>query len=198
MVGEIERRYELWGRAGKLLVTGYLNRARLGRFDDAIRLAQATGTTPSTADVRRYTSKSGVSASLEQQLTADIGLFARAGFSSPSLEANAFTDSDRTVSAGLSVSGRLWGRADDTLGLGGLVNHISAARIAYLDAGGLTAIIGDGRLPNSGNEQVIEAYYSLPIHSWRLTADYQYIANPAFNRDRGPVSAIATRLRTQF
>jgi high affinity Mn2+ porin len=198
LVGEVERRYALWGLAGKILVTGFLNRARLGSFDEAVRLAQATGTTPSTADVRRYTSKSGVSASLEQQLTADIGLFARAGFSSPNLEANAFTDSDRTVSAGLSVSGRLWGRADDTFGLGGLLNHISASRIAYLDAGGLTAIVGDGRLPHPGDEQVIEAYYSLPIHSWRLTADYQFIANPAFNRDRGPVSVVATRLRTQF
>jgi len=198
IIGELEHRHELWGLAGKLLVTGFLNRARLGNFNDAVRLAQATGTIPSTADVRRYTSKTGVSASLEQQLTADVGLFARAGFSSPNLEANAFTDSDRTLSAGLSVSGRLWGRADDTLGVGGLLNHISAARIAYLDAGGLTAIVGDGRLPNPGNEQVIEAYYSLPVYSWRLTADYQFIANPAFNRDRGPVQTIATRLHTQF
>lgn len=198
MVGELEHRHQFWGLSGKLLVTGFLNRARLGRFDEAVRRGQATGTTPEIADVRRYTSKTGVSASLEQQLTPDIGLFARAGLSSPNLETNAFTDSDRALSAGLSVSGRMWGRADDTLGLGGLINHISAARIAYLDAGGLTAIIGDGRLPNSGNERVIEAYYSLPVLSWRLTADYQFIANPAFNRDRGPVHAIATRLRTQF
>jgi len=31
-------------------------------------------------------------------------------------------------------------------------------------------------------------YYSLPVQSWRLTFDYQLIANPAYNRDRGPVS----------
>jgi high affinity Mn2+ porin len=41
-------------------------------------------------------------------------------------------------------------------------------------------------------------YYSLPVQSWRLTFDYQFIANPAYNRDRGPVSIIGTRLRTQF
>jgi len=198
IVGELEHRHHLAGQPGKLLVTGFLNRARLGNFNDAVRLAQITGAPPSTADVRRYTSKSGISASLEQQLTSDVGLFARAGFSSPNLEANAFTDSDRTVTAGLSVSGRLWGRSDDTFGLAGLINHISSSRIAYLDAGGLTAIVGDGRLPNPASEQVIEAYYTLPIYSWRLTADYQFIANPAFNRDRGPVSIIATRLRTQF
>ncbi|MFC0241335.1 carbohydrate porin [Rhodopseudomonas telluris] len=198
IIGELEHRHEVGGQPGKLMVTGFLNRARLGNFGDAVRLAQATGTIPTTPDVRRYASKTGLSASLEQQLTPDVGLFGRLGFSSPNLEANAFTDSDRAVSAGLSVSGRLWGRADDTFGLAGLINHISASRIAYLDAGGLTAIVGDGRLPNPGTEQVIEAYYSLPVYSWRLTADYQFIANPAFNHDRGPVSIIATRLRTQF
>lgn len=198
LIGEIEHRHELGGQPGKLLLTGFLNRARLGNFADAVRLAQASGMVPNIADARRYTSKTGVSASLEQQLTPDVGLFGRAGFSSPNLEANAFTDSDRTVSAGVSVSGRLWGRDDDTFGLAGLINHISASRIAYLDAGGLTAIVGDGRLPNPGDEQVIEAYYSLPLYSWRLTADYQFIAHPAFNRDRGPVSIVATRLRTQF
>jgi high affinity Mn2+ porin len=198
LVCEIERRYNVFGRPGKVMVTGFLNRARLGRFDEAVRQGQITGTTPSIDLVRRYTSKTGVSANLEQQLTDDIGMFARAGFSSPNLETNAFTDADRTLSAGLSISGRLWGRADDTFGLGGLVHNISASRIAYLDAGGMTAIIGDGRLPNPGSERVIEAYYSLPVYSWRLTADYQYIANPAYNSDRGPVSVIATRLHTQF
>ncbi|WP_244432115.1 carbohydrate porin [Rhodopseudomonas sp. B29] len=198
MVGEIERRYSLWGRAGKIAVTGFLNRARLGRFDTAVRQGQATATTPDISTVRTYTSKTGVSANLEQELTDAIGLFARAGFSSPNLETNAFSDSDRSVSAGVSVSGKLWNRPDDTFGLAGLINHISAARIAYLDAGGLTAIIGDGRLPNPGNENVVEAYYSLPVYSWKLTADYQFIANPAFNRDRGPVHLLATRLHTQF
>lgn len=198
VVGEIERRYNAWGQPGKIMVTGFVNRARLGRFDDAVRLGLLTGTTPSTEAVRRYTSKTGVSANLEQQLTADIGLFARAGLSSPNLETNAFTDADRSLAAGLSLSGRLWGRVDDTFGLAGLVHNISATRIAYLDAGGLTAIIGDGRLPHPGSERVLEAYYSLPVYSWRLTADYQYIANPAYNSDRGPVSIVATRLHTQF
>jgi len=30
------------------------------------------------------------------------------------------------------------------------------------------------------------------------TFDYQFIANPGYNRDRGPVSVIGTRLRAQF
>jgi len=31
-----------------------------------------------------------------------------------------------------------------------------------------------------------------------MTFDYQFITNPAYNRDRGPVSVIGTRLRAQF
>jgi high affinity Mn2+ porin len=69
---------------------------------------------------------------------------------------------------------------------------------AFLNAGGLGILVGDGRLPNPGSERIIEMYYSLPLFSWRLTLDYQFIANPAYNRDRGPVSVIGTRLRAKF
>ena len=31
-----------------------------------------------------------------------------------------------------------------------------------------------------------------------MTLDYQFIVNPAYNRDRGPVSVIGTRLHAQF
>ena len=69
---------------------------------------------------------------------------------------------------------------------------------AFFNAGGLGLLIGDGKLPNYGEEKIIEMYYSLPVSSWRATFDYQFITNPAYNRDRGPVSVIATRLRAQF
>jgi high affinity Mn2+ porin len=74
----------------------------------------------------------------------------------------------------------------------------SGVHQAFLNAGGLGILVGDGQLPHPGAEKIIETYYSLPISSWRLTFDYQFIVNPAYNRDRGPVSLIATRLHTQF
>ncbi len=43
LVAEIEKRYELWGQPGKFKVTGFLNRGRAGKFQDAISLAQVTG-----------------------------------------------------------------------------------------------------------------------------------------------------------
>ena len=72
------------------------------------------------------------------------------------------------------------------------------AHKAYFNAGGLGILVGDGQLPNPGPEKIAEIYYSFPIANWRATLDYQFIANPAYNRDRGPVSVIGTRLRAQF
>jgi high affinity Mn2+ porin len=43
----------------------------------------------------------------------------------------------------------------------------------------LGILIGDGRLPHPGLEQIFEAYYSLAVRAWRLTFDYQFVNNPA-------------------
>jgi high affinity Mn2+ porin len=198
LVGEIEHRHELWGQPGKVAVTGFLTRGRMGRFDDAVQLALATGGPADITAVRHYTSRPGISFNLEQQLTRDIGFFARGGIASGAVEPYEFTDVDRTLAAGLSLSGKLWGRTDDTFGLAGIVNGISSAHQAFLNAGGLGILAGDGMLPHYGPEEIIETYYSLPLYAWRVTFDYQFIVNPAYNRDRGPVSVIGTRLRTQF
>ena len=196
--GEIERRYELWGQPGKIAVTGYLTRARMGNFDAAIALAQFTGSSADITAVRTYTSKTGIAANMEQQITPDVGVFARAGWTRGLLESDAFTDADQTLSGGASLSGKIWGRPEDTLGIAGVYNVISRDHQEYFDFGGLTALLGDGQLPHPGAEQIIEAYYGFPIDAWRVTADYQFIINPAYNRDRGPVSVIAARLHTQF
>ena len=63
---------------------------------------------------------------------------------------------------------------------------------------GLGILVGDGRLPHPDAEKIIEMYYSVPLFAWQLTLDYQFVVNPAYNRDRGPVSVIGTRLHTQF
>jgi high affinity Mn2+ porin len=197
-VGELEHRHELWGLPGKVAVTGFLTRGRMGSYDDALALAAATGNPPATADVRRYSSRPGVSLNFEQQVAPNIAMFGRAGWADGSKEPYEFTDIDRTAMAGVSISGKQWGRPDDTFGLAGVINSISSAHIAYLDAGGLGILVGDGQLPHPGPEQIIETYYSFPIGSWKATLDYQFIVNPAYNRDRGPVSIIGTRLHTQF
>jgi high affinity Mn2+ porin len=197
-VGEIEHRHEIWGKPGKVAVTGFLSRGRMGRFDDAVALAQVTGRPADTAFVRSYRGRGGVSFNFEQQVTRDLGIFARAGIADGSMESYEFTDIDRTAAAGLTLSGASWNRPADIFGLAGVVNGASGARRAYLDAGGLGILVGDGRLPNPGFEKIIESYYGFPVLGWRATVNYQLITNPAFNRDRGPVSVFGGRLRAQF
>lgn len=197
-VGEIERRYDLWGHPGKLAVTGFLSRGRMGTFADAIALAQATGTPANIAAVRQYQSRGGASMNLEQEITADLGAFVRAGWADGNIEPYEFTDVDRTVSAGLSLNGKQWGRPDDTVGLAGIVNGITKVHQQFLNDGGLGILIGDGILPHPGLEQIIESYYELPVWSFKLTLDYQFIVNPGYNEDRGPVSVVSARVHTEF
>jgi high affinity Mn2+ porin len=198
LIGEVERRFELWGEPGKVAVTPWLSRGRMGTYDDAIRLAQMTGRPADIAAVRRYRSRWGLAANLEQQVTPDWGLFLRTGFASPDVEPYEFTDIDRTVAAGAQLTGRLWQRPDDTVGIGGILNGISRSHEAFLNAGGLGILIGDGRLPHPGLEQIFETYYSLAVAAWRVTVGYQFFNNPAYNRDRGPVSVLGLRLHGQF
>jgi high affinity Mn2+ porin len=197
-VGEIEHRHELWGQPGKVAVTGFLSRGRMGNYQDAINLARLAGGPADIAAVREYRSRGGVSVNVEQQIVADVGLFARAGIANGDIEPYEFTDIDRTAAAGLSVQGKRWGRPDDIFGIAGVVNGITREHEAFLNAGGLGILVGDGQLPHPGAEQILETYYSLPVSFWRVTFDYQFIVNPGYNRDRGPASVIATRWHTQF
>jgi high affinity Mn2+ porin len=189
-VGEIERRYSIFDQPGKIAVTGFLTRGGMGSFQDAIDLAAINGGPASIAAVRKYQGRGGISMNLEQQLMPNVGLFMRAGFADGHKEPYEFTDIDRTVATGLSISGKQWGRDQDVFGIAGVVNGISGVHQAFLNAGGLGILVGDGMLPHPGYEQILETYYSFPIFASRITLDYQLIVNPAYNRDRGPVSVL--------
>ncbi len=199
LVGEAEERHTILGQDGKLKVTGFLSRGRMGDYSDALVLAGQTGATPSTADVRQYRSRSGVSLNLEQAITRDLGLFARTGLAEGGRESYEFTDTDRTFAIGLSLQGRSWGLPDDVFGLGTVIDAISHRRKDYLAAGGLGILVGDGALPSSGPEQVVETYYRHALASFaQVTADYQFVNNPGYDRVRGPVSILGVRLHLQY
>jgi high affinity Mn2+ porin len=198
-VAEGEARVTLFGHPGKIKLLGWVNRGRMGDYLDAVALGQATHTTPDTALVREYRSRPGVVINIQQQLTDDLGAFARLSLNDGSKEAYEFTEINRSAAAGLSWKGASWGRKDDTLGVAGVVNGLSDSARAYFAAGGLGILIGDGRLPHYGTEDILEAYYTAQVSSWlNAGLDYQFIANPAYNRDRGPVSVFAGRLHVQW
>jgi high affinity Mn2+ porin len=199
IVAEIEKRYELFGQPARVLVTGFDTRGRMALLDEAVRVAALTGSTPDPADVRHYRSRLGVSLDVEQPLSADLGVFARVSKAAGNVEAYEFTDIDRSMEVGASIKGLRWHRPEDTIGVAAIDNGISAARERYLNAGGLGILIGDGRLPHPGPEEIVETYYDVALRAWaHLSLDYQWVRNPAYNTDRGPVSIVAVRLHAQF
>lgn len=199
LITELEERHTLAGQAGKLKLLGYLNRGRMADYADAVGLAQRTGGTPDVTQVRQYRSRPGAGLNLEQALGADLGLFARASINDGSKEAFEFTEINRSVSAGLSLKGTRWNRPKDTVGLAGVVNGLSSDARNYFGAGGLGILIGDGQLPNYGLEKIVETYYSVQvIEALAISVDYQFVDNPAYNRDRGPVSIFGLRFHLEM
>ncbi len=161
-------------------------------------LALANGTAPSTLPVRRDNWKAGFALDLEQGITADLGAFARLSWNDGRTEGWSFTDIDRSLSAGLSLKGTAWGRPKDTVALAGAANALSKPARDYFAAGGLGILAGDGRL-SYAPEAILETYYSLSLaEPVTLSFDYQFVANPAFNAARGPVSVLATRVHLEF
>jgi high affinity Mn2+ porin len=199
LVAEAEERHTLLDSPGSLKLLVFDNRARMGSYQDALQLANITGTVPDTALVRRYAWRPGAALNFEQAITEMLGVFARASLNDGSKETYEFTDINRSIAAGLSLKGADWGRPRDSAGLAAIINGLSRDARDYFAAGGLGTLIGDGRLPHYGSEKIIETYYSVEISGGvALTADYQFIDNPAYNRDRGPVSVLGMRLHSEF
>jgi high affinity Mn2+ porin len=199
LVSELERRISLFGHYGKIKVLGWVNRGRMGAYSDALALARATGTTPDVALVRHYRSRPGGSLNMEQGLTGDLGFFFRASDNDGSKESFEFTDIDASLSTGLSLKCTSWDRKDDTVGVAFEVAGISKGAQAFLAAGGLGVLVGDGQLPHYSNEVVLETYYDAQlIKGVNVALDYQFIANPGYNPDRGPVSVLGFRLHGEF
>jgi len=199
IVGEAEARTAWFGHPGKIKLLGFVNRGRMGDYLDAVALGKVTGTVPDTALVRDTASRPGGVLNIEQQITDDLGAFARLSLNDGSKEAYEFTEINRSAALGLSLKGTAWGRKDDTIGLAGVNNVLSDSARDYFAAGGLGILIGDGRLPHYGDERILEIYYDAAMTGWlSLSADYQFIDNPAYNPDRGPVSVFAGRLHAQL
>jgi high affinity Mn2+ porin len=200
-VAELETRYDLWGRAGKFRVTGWMHQSFAGSYREAVDLAMLNpGLDPTDAIVttRRSRGKFGYVLNLEQSVTDDVGVFARWSWNNGRSEISAFTDIDASLAFGTSVKGTAWHRPDDRIGLAGAVNTLSKDHRDYIAAGGLGVLVGDGRL-DYRPETIAEAYYAYALaKDVSLTFDYQFMLNPAYNADRGPISFFAGRLHAEF
>jgi len=198
-VFEIERRWEVRKHPGVVRLLNYENRANAGTYADAVRQAEASGGEPDvTATRQNGTLKYGFGMNGEQEITSEIGVFARLGWNDGKTESFAFTAIDRLATGGTSVNGKGWHRPFDTVATEVTVAGISGVHALYLARGGHDFLIGDGRL-RYGPETVSESYYNARVLPWLFaTIDLQRVTNPAFNQDRGPVWIPSLRLHVEL
>ncbi|MDD4913499.1 MAG: carbohydrate porin [Methylococcales bacterium] len=212
---EVEHKHRLFDQDGSIRILGYHNHVNAGSFSDAIAAFKAdpaknaadcttwnygSGNTnaPDVCWVRKANDKFGVGVNIEQYLTADIGFFFRGMYSDGNTEVYNYTSTDRSLSLGAVFHGRLWNRHKDAVGVGLAQNMLSASHVQYLQMGGIDQFIGDGNIHYSP-EQVFDIYYKYHLLSsvW-TTADYQFINNPGYNADRGPVHVLGLRVHLEF
>lgn len=195
---EAERRYQVRSHPGTVRLMAWLNEADMAKFSAATAILSAQGPNADWEAARSYRYRYGFGLNWEQELSSDVGLFSRLGWNDGLEEAWAYSDANWTASLGTSVKGARWRRPDDTLGAVIVVSGASSAQQAFLKAGGVGILNGDGAL-DYGPESSIEAYYNIHLSKrLQLAFDYQFVDNPAFNQDRGPVNIGGVRLHFEF
>ena len=200
---EVEHAHTFYGRPGAVRVLGWRNRAVVASFNDALAWLNAhpgqyTGPDALIAVRNGEKIKYGVGINIEQEISDSTGFFLRAMKADGRTETYAFTEVDGSFSSGFLIKGGNWGRAADTVGLSLMRNTLSDERRHFLETGGISFFIGDGKL-NYRPEDIFEGFYSLNLgKEYWLTADYQRIQNPAYNADRGPIDVYAFRLHMEL
>ena len=198
-VTELEHRYGVGQHAGSVRALLFLSQARMGLYEQADRVAQLSDTAPATAEVRKRHDKAGFVLGLDQEISNSLGLFGRLSANDGRSEAYDFTEINRSVSGGAVLTGAGWGLEEDKLGLAVAINGLSPGARTYLRKGGLGILIGDGQLPQYASERIAELFYQHRLNkAIHVTLDYQRLANPAYNAQRGPASVYAARLHAEF
>ena len=207
MVTELEHRHNLGTHPGAIRLLVFDEQADMGSFKAAVALANspailaeygtpakflatANGITGGIDDTHALRDTYGAGLNVEQEISQNIGVFSRIGWNIGQNEAFEFTDSNWTASFGTSIQGGRWKLPNDVVGAAFVTSGASKANQAYLADGGIGILTGDGFL-DYRPEKVVEIYYdhqfSRHIHA---ALDYQFVDNPAFNHERGPVNAI--------
>jgi high affinity Mn2+ porin len=197
---EFEKDYKISRHPGVVRIMGYFTQAGMGNYKDAIKWGASHDTIPLLTNSRGDGhTKWGFGLNAEQAVHKFMGLFLRAGWNDGQNETWAFTEIDRHLSAGLSIKSDFWKREGDNFGIAVIINGLSKDHKNFLKAGGYGFIIGDGNL-NYSPEFITEVYYNFRFFKknlW-LSPDYQFILNPAYNSDRGPVHAFGIRAHLEI
>lgn len=193
---QVDRAVSMHSRPGVVRLIAYNTFAHMGSYKQAV---VQNPTAPDITMTRAYgRTKSGFAVNAEQELTDNIGVFGRLSWNDGQNETWAFTEIDRSLNIGMQLSGSMWQRASDKVGIALVANGLSDPHRQYLASGGYGFIIGDGRL-NYGSELIAEVYYSGKLfNNFWVSPDYQFIIDPAYNKDRGPVHVVGVRGHVEF
>jgi high affinity Mn2+ porin len=212
---ELAHRHHIFGEEGAVRVDVFRNREVIGNFNDAVAVFEAdpaknaanctsfnygsqNATAPDLCWVRKPQTKKGIGLFAEQYLAKDIGVFTRAMYADGKTEVDSYTSADRTASLGFLAKGSLWNRPADVAGTAVNLGWVSEQHAQYLRLGGIDGFIGDGFI-HAGIEVAYDLFYSVNFKKglW-FTGDFQHIANPAFNTDRGPLNVYSIRVHGEF
>ena len=187
-------------RRGAVRLLSYLNQANMGNYRAAIAeyLDGQTPTPDIVATRRQGRHRYGFGLNVEQEITSQVGVFGRLGWSDGRNESFAYTEDDRTLELGGFAMGASWHRRNDRAGVALVANGIVAAHQQYLAFGGLGFLLGDGGL-TYGREKIFESFYT--AHLWRgffASGGLQHVNNPGYNRVRGPVTVTTLRFHADF
>ncbi len=191
------------GKTGGLSLLLFMNQTRAPYYENAIALYNSTlnsGALNIDGDsAYNGDKKYGVGLSFNYPISKYIGFFMRAGWNDGKTGDWAFTEVDQTITPGLSFDGEWWKRKGDNFGIAYIANGLSKEHLDFENEGGYQFIIGDGILPHYAPEQILETYYQFRFfeHLY-LALDYQHVANPAYNADRGPVDIGSVRVHLEF
>ena len=186
---EIEIPHSILPNPGIIRILGFYTMAHMGNYRQAPK-----DSIPDITSTRAYgRSKYGFELNIEQQLGKNSSFFSRTSWNDGKNETWMFTEIDQSFSAGVAYDGPFRKPGDDIIRGAFVINGISDDHRRYLEAGGSGFILGDGKL-NYGLEFIFEAQYATHITSYfTLSADYQFVMNPGYNKDRGPVHVIGLR-----
>lgn len=198
-MAEYVRRIALKGHPGAVRLLAFHNTAPMGNYMESIADAR-TGEAPSIdSDRKEGRTKFGLALNMEQELAKGLGMFLRAGWNDGNNETWAFTEIDHALSGGLSLAGSAWHRTNDNMGLAFVLSGLSAPHREYLKDGGNGFMLGDGNL-DYGLEKILEFDYSCAMKPGSLwfSGAYQFVMDPGYNKDRGPVSVFSLRLHVEI
>jgi carbohydrate-selective porin OprB len=183
-----------------LRLLGYMNHANMGSYTEAIEAFVSGRDARPDIEAHRVKGrvKYGFGLNVEHAVAAGVRVGARAGWNEGRHESFAYTEVNNTIAGGIDVAGVRWHRAADRLGVAVVSNGLSDEHREYLRLGGSGFLLGDGTL-RYGREQIVEAYYNAAL--WRgvsVSGGLQHIAQPGYNRDRGPVTIEMARVHFEF